>query len=281
MLQPVKDMDEFKRIKEALRNKFEAERTGEQHLFVEQSKLLQPLIEPLIATQQHTVNAIRDTAIMGEPVARRSLGSPPLGEHLDVDTASAHRASGDERSECRTPSVPAARSEARVERARRAASPAAPLVKIDLDSGLNDIDIQNLQDMNFELPSEVFENQQIEETLNKIKTENRSIGQKLGKGSDATDKEKEIYRSWKETLSTYKQKIQGLEGAKQFVGKGVDVIFYPSIDDLCMKLAEFDAAKQAGNTGLDNRINSVLDELLRTQAISKDVYDDLYKIIFL
>jgi len=272
MLQPVKDMDEFKRIKEALRNKFEAERTGEQHLFVEQSKLLQPLIEPLIATQQHTVNAIRDTAIMGEPVARRSLGSPPLGEHLDVDTASAHRP---------TPSVPAARSEARVGRALRAASPAAPLVKIDLDSGLNDIDIQNLQDMNFELPSEVFKNQQIVETLTKIKTENRSIGQNLGKGSDATDKEKEIYRSWKETLSTYKQKIQGLEGAKQFVGEGVDVIFYPSIDDLCMKLAEFDAAKQAGNTGLDNRINSVLDELLRTQAISKDVYDDLYKIIFL
>jgi hypothetical protein len=242
MLQPVKDMDEFKRIKEALRNKFEAERTGEQHLFVEQSKLLQPLIEPLIATQQHTVNAIRDTAIMGEPVARRSLGSPPLEPRALPDSA---------------------------------------LIKVDLDSGLDDIDIQNLQDMNFELPSEVFENQQIEETLNKIKTENRSIGQKLGKGSDATDKEKEIYRSWKETLSTYKQKIQGLEGAKQFVGKGVDVIFYPSIDDLCMKLAEFDAAKQAGNTGLDNRINSVLDELLRTQAISKDVYDDLYKIIFL
>jgi hypothetical protein len=72
-----------------------------------------------------------------------------------------------------------------------------------------------------------------------------------------------------------------------FVGEGIetaggiDVIFYPSIEDLCLKLAEFDAAKQAGNTGIDNRINSVLDELLRTQAISKDVYDNLYKNIFL
>ena len=82
----------------------------------------------------------------------------------------------------------------------------------------------------------------------------------------------------------YRQKIQGLEGAKQFVGEGVketDVIFYQSADDLCTRLAELDAAKQAGNTGLDNRINSVLDELLRTRAISKDVYDDLYKLIFL
>ena len=59
-----------------------------------------------------------------------------------------------------------------------------------------------------------------------------------------------------------------------------DVIFYPSVEDLCMRLTELDAARQAGNTGLDNRIISVLDELLRTQAISKDVYDDLYKIIF-
>ena len=156
-----------------------------------------------------------------------------------------------------------------------------PLIKIDLDSGLNDTDIRNLQDMKLDLPSVVFKNKKIEETLNQIKTENRSIGQKLGKSYDATEKEKVIYRSWKETLGTYKQKIQGLEGAKQFVGEGVDVIFYPSVEDLCMRLAEFDAAKQAGNTGLDNRIISVLDELLRTQAISKDFYDELYKIIFL
>jgi hypothetical protein len=162
-----------------------------------------------------------------------------------------------------------------------------PLIKIDLDSGLNDTDIRNLQDMKLDLPSVVFRNKKIEETLNKIKSENRSIGQKLGKASDISAQEKEIYRSWKETLGNYRQKLQGLEGAKQFVGEGIetaggiDVIFYPSIEDLCLKLAEFDAAKQAGNTGIDNRINSVLDELLRTQAISKDVYDNLYKNIFL
>ena len=255
MLQPVKDIHEYARIKKALRDKFDAERTGDQHLFIEQSKLLQPLIKPLLSTQEQTVKAIQEkphrplTAIM--PAAEAP--APRFGlEH------SSTRAADEPEPE-----------------------PEQPLIKIDLDSGLDDTDIRNLQDMKLDLPSVVFKNRKIEETLNQIKTENRSIGQKLGKSYDATEKEKVIYRSWKETLGTYKLKIQGLEGAKQFVGEGVDVIFYPSVEDLCMRLAEFDAAKQAGNTGLDNRIISVLDELLRTQAISKDVYDELYKIIFL
>jgi hypothetical protein len=40
------------------------------------------------------------------------------------------------------------------------------------------------------------------------------------------------------------------------------------------------AGKQAGNTGLDNGINSILDELLRTESISKDEYNNLYSKIF-
>jgi hypothetical protein len=244
MLQPVKDIDEYTRIKKTLRDKFDAERTGDQHLFIEQSKLLQPLIKPLLSTQEQTVKAIQERP------------HRPLTAILPAEADTALEPE---------PDLPLEQ----------------PLIKIDLDSGLNDTDIRNLQDMKLDLPSVVFKNKKIEETLNQIKTENRSIGQKLGKSYDATEKEKVIYRSWKETLGTYKQKIQGLEGAKQFVGEGVDVIFYPSVEDLCMRLAEFDAAKQAGNTGLDNRIISVLDELLRTQAISKDFYDELYKVIFL
>jgi len=51
-----------------------------------------------------------------------------------------------------------------------------------------------------------------------------------------------------------------------------DVIFYASVDDLCSKLTELYAARKAGNTGLNNVINSILDELLKVQAISKDDY---------
>ena len=78
----------------------------------------------------------------------------------------------------------------------------------------------------------------------------------------------------KQLVSTPKKTGKGLKN------KLVDVIYYPSVEDLCAKLAELDAAKQAGNTGLDNNINSVLDELLRVKAIDKTIYNNLYKNIF-
>jgi hypothetical protein len=54
---------------------------------------------------------------------------------------------------------------------------------------------------------------------------------------------------------------------------------YQSIDDICSKLEQLIAAKKAGNTGLDNNIISILDELLRTKAVSKDEYNELNKNI--
>ena len=100
-----------------------------------------------------------------------------------------------------------------------------------------------------------------------------------------------MYHSRKETLKTYKEIIEGLQGARQFVstpkkkGKGLknkidDAIYYSSVEDLCTKLAELHAAKQAGNTGLDNKINSILDELLKIKAINKNDYDALYSRFF-
>jgi len=58
MLQPVKNV---KRIKSALKERFETERSGDQYLFREQSKMLQPLIKPLISTQEQTVIAIQNS----------------------------------------------------------------------------------------------------------------------------------------------------------------------------------------------------------------------------
>ena len=183
-----------------------------------------------------------------------------------------------------------------------AITPISPeFMNVDLDAGLNVTDKENLEDMEMELPSVVFKNKAIEETLERIKTENRSIGQKLGVGrvgQKVNDNEKKVYQSRKQTLETYKQIIEGLEGAKQFVstpkkaGKrlknsrsegargGADVIYYPNVKELCNKLAKLDAAKQAGNNGVDNHINSILDELLRVKAINKDHYNILYKNIF-
>ena len=59
-----------------------------------------------------------------------------------------------------------------------------------------------------------------------------------------------------------------------------ETIVYNSANDLCQKLDELVAAKRAGNTGLDNSINSVLDELLNIGAVNKDIYNSLFKNIF-
>ncbi len=273
-LQPVKDINEYKRIKESLRGRFEAERTGDEDLFREQTKILQPLIH----TQQQTVKAIKD----GQDVNATAVGNAllPLTREMQkrndqVDLLAAQPFYNQELPAIKTDSTP-------------------QYMNINLDVGLNETDKGNLQDMSFELPSEVFKNKSIEDTLEKIKIENRSIGQKLGKGPVAQktkEKEKEVYASRKKTLEVYKQMIEGLEGATQFVstpkkaGKGlknkiVDVIYYPNVEELCNKLAHLNAAKQAGNNGVHNNINSILDELLRVKAIDKDEYDNLYKNIF-
>lgn len=270
MLQPVRDIAEYKRLKETLRDRFENERTGDQDLFMEQTKILQPLIN----TQQQTVKAIKDS----QDVSRTAITNALLPVVRELER--------------RNDQVDMLKEQPFYREELPAIAQASPdILKVDLDANLNETDKENLQDMSFDLPSVVFKNQTVQEVLKKIKTENRSIGQKLGKASKLRPHEIEVCNSQKQTLETYKQILEGLQGTKQFfstpkkVGKGlrnkvVDVIYYPSVEDLCTKLAELDAAKQAGNTGLDNNINSILDELLRVQAIDKTEYNNLYKNIF-
>ena len=55
MLVPVKNINEYKRLKDVLRNRFELERTGDQDSLQEQTKIFKPLIN----TQQQTAKAIK------------------------------------------------------------------------------------------------------------------------------------------------------------------------------------------------------------------------------
>ena len=105
-------------------------------------------------------------------------------------------------------------------------------------------------------------------------------------------------------MELYKNKIDGLKGAEQFTvskktGEGLhkhklvkqkrrrgrpkikpDLIVYSNLDDLAAKLKEYIIAKEAGNTGLDNYINEILDELLEKKCINKDDYDNIFKRYF-
>ena len=275
-LLPVKDMNEYKRVKDTLRERYETERTGDEDLFRTQSKMFQPLIN----TQQETAKIIKDA---------QDVNAIALNNTLLPITMELQRRNDLEQAVGQLPAI----------------NPRSPeFMNIYLNVGLNESDIENLEDMELELPSEVYKNNTIETTLEKIKTENRSNGQKLGNGpvgQKVDANEKKIYESRRQTLERYKKLIEGLGAAKQFVstpkktGKGlkntrgqirnaqsqaVDVIYYPNKKELCNELNRLYTAKQAGNNGVSNRINSILDELLRIQAIDKDEYNNLYKNIF-
>jgi len=178
---------------------FESERSGYQYLFRDQSKMLQPLIKPLISTQTVKATQNSGTQDLSRELQRRN-------DQVDLLVQQPFYSDP-------LPSVTAPQT----------SSPMKDYNKINVDSDLNETDFKNVQDMSFDLPIVVFKNKQIEETLDKIKTEKRSIDQQLGRSSGVKENEREIYASRKKTLAIYRQKLLGLEGAKQFVGRGLKI----------------------------------------------------------
>ena len=161
-LHPVKDISEYKRLKDALKDRFENERTGDQDLFREQTKIFQPLI----STQQQTVKAIKDTQDVNSVAMSNAL--VPLVRELEK----------------RNEQVDSLMEQPFYSQEIPAIAYASPeIMKVDLDADLNETDRENLQDMSFDLPSVVFKNKTVEVVLENIKTENRRIGQKTGKAS--------------------------------------------------------------------------------------------------
>src|SRR5271157_4748129 len=61
-LVPIKSIENYTKIKETLRNRFESERTGDQDLFVQQTKALQPLINATTtptSTQKESLTTLK------------------------------------------------------------------------------------------------------------------------------------------------------------------------------------------------------------------------------
>lgn len=245
--------EEYSKIRDEAKKYFLAKKTGEQDLFSEQSKLFMPIIQ---STKDLEKNLISTLSTPEQELSQWTVAhSSPV---------------------------------------------ASPVVRVNLDGELlNDTHRENIQDMSLELPSEVYERNSIEETQKKISKMNRSLGQHLKAGSKKTEKEKEMYQSQKQTLKIYEKKINALAESKQFEikkGEGIkvkklvklkrrrgrpktnpDVVHYEKPDELIEKLSEYCAGKEAGNNGLDNYINAILDELLGKKVISKDDYDKIFK----
>ena len=193
----------YKDQRDRLKKQFEAEKVGEQSLFTTQTKLFKPLIE----TQKETSRAIQDKIYAGQETTNNAL-IPFLKElqkrNDDLETLQT------------LPYYPA-----EIEGiAQSTPIKAQRIINVDIDGELvNTTHRENLQDLGLDLPSEVQKNENYNETFKKIKSKNSEIGQYLGTSSKRSEKEKEIYRSQKETLKLYKEKIIGLKEAKQFIIK--------------------------------------------------------------
>ena len=68
-LQPIKDVSEYKRLKQTLRDRFESEKTGDQTLLEEQTKKYKPLLssqKELSKTMQDVANQIVESQNEGQ-----------------------------------------------------------------------------------------------------------------------------------------------------------------------------------------------------------------------
>ena len=310
-LQPIKDVSEYKRLKLTLRDRFESEKTGDQTLFEEQTKKYKPLLssqKELSKTMQDVANQIVESQNEGQIALQPLL---PLLQNIQRAQVAAPRQlpqlppyvlpSTTTPSNYATPqsSLIGQDAKSHIPLPVASASSRRDPIKIDLDEGLDRQDVNNLVELKLPLPSEVYETDTILQTLDKIKTYNKSIGQFLGNGPSSkkiSNAKKLQLESQRDTLKKYKDRLERTESAKNLVapvktgksGKGVpeankaihEISFYSSVNDLCNRLALLCAAKQAGNTGLNNNINSILDELLRISAIDKNEYNHLYSNIF-
>ena len=279
------NLKDYERVKNVLKKRFDNERTGDQTMYVDQTKLLKPLIDE----HKLTTNTIERNLTTGQESLTNVL--VPFTEELrkrneQVDNLQM---------------LPFYNDFPRIENVPQS-TPKRNVSDyfIDLDKMLSETDRENLQDMSLPLPSEVIKQGNYKFILEQLKTLNRKCGQFTGKKSKKDDKEKQIYKSRRETLEMYKLSLEeqmkvlkyksgeGLRKRKLYQlkrGRGCpkkypDTKFYNNPDELVQELSKLVVAKEAGNTGIDNIIVSVLDELLSIKTITKNVYDKLYKNIF-
>ena len=310
-LQPIKDVSEYKRLKLTLRDRFESEKTGDQTLLEEQTKKYKPLLssqKEISKTMQDVANQIVESQNEGQTALQPLL---PLLQNIQRAQVAAPRLlpslpsyvlpSSITPSQYATPQSAIADPDARSHIPLPVASVSSRRdpIKVNLDEGFDRQDLDNLKDIGLQLPSRIYETDTIPQTRERIKTLNKSLGQYLGIGAASKKISKESkarMESQRDTLKKYKDRLEQTESANKLLasskteksGKGIpetnkaihEISFYSSVDDLCNRLALLCAAKQAGNTGLNNNINSILDELLRINAIDKNEYNHLYSNIF-
>jgi len=86
-------------------------------------------------------------------------------------------------------------------------------------------------------------------------------------------------RKGSEVQTRKSSEVQTRKGSEVQTRKN-DVIFYRNARELGERLVFLVSAKKAGNNGVENEINAIMDELLRIRVLTKKRYDSLYKEVF-
>ena len=191
-LQPIKDVSEYKRLKQTLRDRFESEKTGDQSLLEEQTKKYKPLLssqQEISKTMQDVANQIVDSQSEGQAALQPLL---PLLQNIQRAQLAAPGQPGQQAlamamspSQYATPQMSLTGHASGQDSTSHIPVPVSSrkdMIRVNLDEGLDQHDIDNLNDMKLPLPSKVYETNAVEQTLQSVKTHNKSIGQYLGIG---------------------------------------------------------------------------------------------------
>ena len=276
---------DYERVKNNVKKMFREEKLGSQQSYLDQTKLFQPITD---TTREVTKNL--ENKIISDRESFNTMVVPMVTELTRAN---------DQREALLQ--LPYYSTEVPESSTIQTSTPKRKDVIIDLDQDFNETDRENLQDLSLPLPSEVYQSNELDKYLAEATTQIRSLAQFTGKRSKKSDIEKEKYESQKNTVTKYKQRLKGIIDAgklprvtgtglkKKFVRqkrkrgrpKSSKSIVYKDGDDLTEKLGEYVAAYKAGNNGVEETIQDILDELLNIKAINKNEYDQIYKNLFI
>ena len=279
------NVKDYERVKNNVKNMFIEQKLGSQQSYLDQSKLFKPITD---TTKEVTKNL--ENKITSE---RENFNTTMIPMFNELTRANDQREA--------LLQLPYYSTEIPESSTIKTSTPKRKDVIIDLDQDFNETDRENLQDLSLPLPSEVYQSNELDKYWKQATTEMRSLAQFTGKRSKRTDIEKEMYESKKNTVTKYKQRLKGIIDAEKLprvTGKGLKKKFvrqkrkrgrpkssksivYKDGDDLTEKLGEYVAAYKAGNNGVEETIQDILDELLNIKAINKNEYDQIYKNLFI
>ena len=228
----IKDVSEYKRLKQTLRDRFESEKTGDQTLLEEQTKKYKPLLSSqkeiaktlqnvasqIVESQNEGQTALQPLLPLLQNIQRAQVAAPrqlpPLPSYVLPSTITP--------SQYATPQSAIPESDARSHIPLPVASVSSRRdpIRVNLDEGFDRQDLDNLRDIGLQLPSRIYESDTIPETREKIKTLNKSLGQYLGIGAASKKISKESkarMESQRDTLRKYKDRLEQTESANKLL----------------------------------------------------------------